>query len=136
DGRRLIAVVLRSPDRWRDAATLLEYGFNSYHLMVLAEEGRPVAQVRVAGGAKSTVALVPRARLAIVCRKGTEGLVKLITVLPSEPVRAPILPGRILGRLAVLYGGEEVDGVDLLPAARVAGVNWLRRIFGRFHAQD
>lgn len=136
DGRRLIAVVLRSPDRWRDAANLLEYGFNAFRLMVLADEGRPVASIRVAGGSKRAVNLIPRSRLAIVCRQSKENLIKLVKVLPSEPVRAPIHPGRILGRLAVLYGGEEVDGVDLLPETKVPRIHWWRRIFGRSHGQD
>ena len=127
DGRRLIAVVLRSADRWRDAAALLEYGFNAFHLVVLAEEGKSVARVRVAGGRSASVALVPRARLAIVCPRGKEELVRLHASLPAEPVPAPIRPTQILGRLTVTYDGEEVDGVDLLPEEGVEKRKWWER---------
>ena len=45
DGRQLIAVVLRSGDRWGDAAALLDYGFEAFRLLTLAEEGKPFATV-------------------------------------------------------------------------------------------
>lgn len=130
DGRQLIAVVLRSGDRWGDAASLLEYGFNAFRLLVLAEEGRPVAKIRVLHGTAPSVALVPRRRLAVVCRIGQENLVKLVSTVPKEPLPSPVRPGRILGRLAVLFGGEEVEGVDLLPLTGVGRRRWWHKLRG------
>ncbi|NLG84230.1 MAG: D-alanyl-D-alanine carboxypeptidase [Firmicutes bacterium] len=124
DGRQLIAVVLRSADRWHDAATLLAYGFEAFRLLRLAKEGREIARLRVAGGRSPTVALVPRTDLAVVCPKGQEHLLRLHLSLAREPIPAPVLPHRVLGRLTVTYDGEEVEGVDLLPREAVRKRSW------------
>lgn len=131
DGRQLIAVVLRSGDRWRDAATLLDYGFEAFRLMILAQEGEPVGRLKVAHGTLSEIPVVPRNRLAIVCRRGNEGLVELRRTLPGEPLEAPLYPSRILGRLSAVYEGEEVEGVDLLPGAKVPRRTWWESLWGK-----
>lgn len=130
DGRRLIAVVLRSHDRWRDAAALLSYGFESFNLMILARENQEMARIRVKDGVIPEVPLIPRNELAVVCRRGEESLIRLRTSVAAEPPRAPIPSGRILGHLSVLYDGEEIEGTDLLPAQRVEARRWWRWIWG------
>ncbi|MGE5529010.1 MAG: D-alanyl-D-alanine carboxypeptidase family protein [Patescibacteria group bacterium] len=115
DGRQLVAVVLRSHDRWRDAAALLEYGFSDFRLLTLAEEGKAVTTARLAGRGGGRVALVPRRRLAVVCRRGQEAQVRTVRILPRAPLDGPLRPGMAVGRVAVFYGEAEIDAVDLLP---------------------
>lgn len=130
DGRQLIAVILRSGDRWGDAAALLDYGFRTFRLLILAEEGRPYATLPVTRGEAPMVALTPRHRLAVVCRQGEENLVRLEAVLPRRPLKAPLHPGQALGRLTAVYAGQEIEGVDLLPGRAVRRRTWWQRLWG------
>ncbi len=50
EGRTLIAVVLDSPEVFREAARLLDFGFTAYELRVLARPGQPVGRVQLPGG--------------------------------------------------------------------------------------
>ncbi len=131
DGRQLIAVVLRSGNRWHDAAALLEYGFNAFRLMVIAEEGKAVATLPVARGVLDTVDLVPRHTLAVVCRRGQEARIRTSIAVAQKRLDAPVPAGKALGRMAVWYDGDEIDGVDLLAARGVARRNWWQRLWGK-----
>jgi D-alanyl-D-alanine carboxypeptidase (penicillin-binding protein 5/6) len=48
-GWRLLAVVLRSPDRWGESAALLEWGFRSFRPLVVARPGEALRRVRSPG---------------------------------------------------------------------------------------
>ena len=56
EGRQLIAVVLHSDDRWRDAAALLDYGFDHTKLLKPASAGQ-VVNVPLMGGLEPVLVL-------------------------------------------------------------------------------
>jgi D-alanyl-D-alanine carboxypeptidase (penicillin-binding protein 5/6) len=57
-GYRLIAVVLKSHDRWQDANALLTYGFSHWQTKVVFRKGQTVADASVVGGREAFVPLV------------------------------------------------------------------------------
>lgn len=63
---RLIAVLLRSDDRWGDAMRLLDFGFDSFALAQRVEARAPWRTVPVLGGAASSVTLRTQGELSAV----------------------------------------------------------------------
>lgn len=115
--RRLIAVVLRSYDRWGDAARLLEYGFDSFQLCWGARAGQAVAAVRVRGGHVGRMTLVPRTPVCIPVRAGQAGAVRRVIEIPRE-LKAPLRAGTAVGRIGLYVGDQELCASDLvLPTA-------------------
>lgn len=63
---RLIAVLLRSDDRWEDAMRLLDFGFDSFALSQRVEARAPWRTIPVRGGAASSVTLRTQGELSAV----------------------------------------------------------------------
>ncbi len=106
----LIAVVLKSPDRWGDARRALIWGFDSFLPQVLAKPDAPLASVREANSPwlhglyvkREVVVPLPRgaADTLVTKRVNRPGLV-------STGAKGP------LGELVVEYSGEVIYRADL-----------------------
>ena len=131
DGRRFIAVVLNSPDRWGEAARLLEYGFNNFTLKLLAKAETPAVKVAVPQGYPGEVALYPRRDLMVVLPKGKEREGQCRVHLDPAALLLPVKAGATVGRLSFYFQGQEVDWVELYPRERIVRDYWWRRIWGR-----
>ncbi|MDI6871989.1 MAG: D-alanyl-D-alanine carboxypeptidase family protein [Bacillota bacterium] len=117
DGFRLIAVVLDSADRWRDAAALLEYGYREFQPALLAVPGQPVGQAPVRWGMRRSVPVVPAGPVMAVVRRAEQG--HLVAELQARPLLAPVRPGDAAGRLIVRQGGEEITSAEVRAALAV-----------------
>lgn len=114
DGKRLIAVVLNSGDRWGDCKRLLEYGFKEFVTVKVADSRKTVCRIRVTEGKTQTVDLYPRKDLTAVVRKDqVNRILRKITVF-KDPIAAPLMIGKPLGRIGYEYQGKMVEGVDLV----------------------
>ncbi|MBO8138285.1 MAG: D-alanyl-D-alanine carboxypeptidase [Desulfotomaculum sp.] len=65
DGQQLIAVVLHSRNRYRDAAELLDYGFNDFSEQIVVEKGQVLGEIDVQEGVKEKVRLAAEKTLKI-----------------------------------------------------------------------
>jgi D-alanyl-D-alanine carboxypeptidase (penicillin-binding protein 5/6) len=111
EGFRLIAVVLDSANRWRDAAALLDHGYREFQPVLLAMPGQPVGEVPVRWGMRRAVPVVPdRPVMAVVRRQGGP---PLLAEMESEALLAPVRPGQKAGRLVVRQGDQEVTSAAL-----------------------
>lgn len=121
DGMRLIAVVLgtsASQTRFNEARQMLEYGFASYRLFTVCEEGdRLGMQVEVSRGGVDAVDATAGEGMTLLMKRGEENGVSLEIALP-ESVQAPIARGDVLGEVRVLKNGVRIA---TLPA--VAGTD-------------
>lgn len=133
DGWQLIAVVLKSKDRWEDAATLLEYGFENFSPVNMVKSGEVVMRARVKNGLVDDVPLITSEPLRLILRKDETGLIMGAADVKPD-LTAPILPGEVAGKFRAFVGSEQMRTVDLLA---VQGVErrtiWhtLRRLFRR-----
>jgi len=118
-GRRLIAVVLASPDRWGDTLELLEYGYNHFLRLNLAPAGIPQALVRVAGGRKREVPVGTLADLWAVVKKDELEKLRKVLLLPRA-VSAPVGEGERVGAVVVRVGGKEVARRELVALQGVS----------------
>jgi D-alanyl-D-alanine carboxypeptidase (penicillin-binding protein 5/6) len=117
DGFRLLAVVLDAGDRWRDASTLLEYGFREFQPYLVGWPGEPVGQGRVRWGMARTVPVVPARPVRLVVRRSEES--QITTELQGRALLAPVRPGDPAGRLLVRQGGEVVTSAEVTAALPV-----------------
>ncbi|HEY8463196.1 MAG TPA: D-alanyl-D-alanine carboxypeptidase family protein [Bacillota bacterium] len=114
DGKKFVAVVLNSNNRWNDCAKLLEYGFRNFSIVKLADRHRPIRRIRVNGAKTKVLALYPRNDLIAVVETGTENRLQTEVQIFEDPVEAPLVPGQVLGKISYRYQRQLVHGVDLI----------------------
>ncbi|MCL6611616.1 MAG: D-alanyl-D-alanine carboxypeptidase [Peptococcaceae bacterium] len=118
EGRRLIAVVLHSDNRYADSIRLLDYGFSNFENRTMAKKGEAVTWVSVRDGVKESVSAgCPRDIVVTVPVNGTAAIEKAI--LPDRGLRAPVKPGMAAGRLLVLIDGNPVAETELITMEQV-----------------
>ena len=122
DGIDLIAVVMGAPDykaRFKDAQTLLSYGFNVSDLY-LDENTEILEDLRVQGGVEDTVPVKYQSEFRYLDTEGNSlaGVEKSIELL--EAAVAPVIKGAEAGRAVYLLNGEEIGSVPILYDSDVA----------------
>ncbi|HHY60024.1 MAG TPA: D-alanyl-D-alanine carboxypeptidase [Clostridia bacterium] len=115
DGRGLIAVVLKSRDRYTDAEKLLNWGFDEFTWVTLAEE-LGLMVVDVAGGIPSCVTVQPAYEAAWAVPKGERVEVE---VELETPLRPPLHRGETVGKVTVRLKGQELENVPLVAGEDV-----------------
>jgi len=120
NGRELLAVVLDSQGTfiYRDAETLLDYGFNHFQAQKLIERGQKVATFPVLYGAGPVAAVTAAGFSYDFGANGKETVEKKI--IPEKNIRAPLEPGQKIGQLVFLLQGRELGRVDLVAASAVS----------------
>jgi D-alanyl-D-alanine carboxypeptidase (penicillin-binding protein 5/6) len=130
NGRQLIAVVLNSPDRWRDASALLHWGFLAWSTVLVVRAGEPVAHLTVLNGTKASVALAPRQDLWASVPRGSQ--VEQVLAVPAS-LTAPV-PVKPVGSLTVIAPNQPPHRVSLWVTHAVARQPWWSRWRPRWHA--
>ncbi len=116
---RLIAVVLRSQDRWADAQRLLEYGFDRYQVLNFGQKGQVYRTVPVSRGVKGKVPVVFEEDLYAVTTKDRATGLKAVDDLPAV-LEAPLKEGEPVGGRYIYLDGELQAYVRLVSAEDVA----------------
>ncbi|MDK2877798.1 MAG: hypothetical protein PWR06_514 [Thermoanaerobacteraceae bacterium] len=112
DGWQLIAVVLKSQGRniWRDAESLLDYGFNNFKPITVIEKGRVITSEKVKYG--DSVELETSAGFSTVIPRGTNPLTTKTVIKPG--ITAPIKKGDVLGELEIFENGQIIGNIPLV----------------------
>lgn len=128
-GRRLIAVVLCSADRYRDAVALLDYGFLEVPRVELCRAGAEVFAVPVARGVAAAVRAVAAENLEVDLARDELGqLRREVRLLPS--LEAPVRAGQKAGELVYYLGDSKLGCVDLVAEESVPRRGLARFLFG------
>jgi D-alanyl-D-alanine carboxypeptidase (penicillin-binding protein 5/6) len=121
---RLIAVVLgapSNPQRFAQAAKLLEWGFNHYTAVSLFRRGQPLpmqVQVKVQAGAGDFIQPVAASELRVVVPKGEVESLKVDFSVPKT-VTGPVRKGEPLGKIIARDGAGVVDSVAAVSPVSV-----------------
>ncbi|RAL23419.1 D-alanyl-D-alanine carboxypeptidase family protein [Thermoflavimicrobium daqui] len=112
---RLITVVMKSSKSGRFKATkkLLTYAFDNYQVKPLKKAGESIAKsenLTIPNGVERTVPMVLEKDLQFPIHKGEES--KYTFQVTKDHVQAPIKKGQTLGKIKVLYNGQEVKGLE------------------------
>jgi len=134
DGLRLISVTLGSPNgkiRFREAARLLNMGFNNYKMLTVMKAGEAVAQqIRVKGGKMSVLRAVAASPAQVLITRSVEKEVKSSIHLTS-PVWAPLKKGDKLGELTVTLGDKSLGKFTLISDQDIERSNIFKRLWDR-----
>lgn len=114
NGLSLIGVVLGADsgkERFRDAATLLDYGFANFESKELGLE-EELAPITVDGGMEDEVSISCEGVTGLTVPKG-EGKGITQTVDIPESLTAPVRKGDVVGRVVFTLNGEELASFDV-----------------------
>ena len=137
DDLRLIAVTLGAPDDWNDHTKMLDFGFERYQSVCLAEKGALVLPFSVVGGTTESVLAANTERVSAMLKKG-HGTITYRVEAP-QMLYAPIVSGSSIGRVIWLCDGEEIgsaplvtiNNVEYKKAERKGFFSWLTSLFAR-----
>lgn len=112
DQQSLIAVALASVgnNSWTDAKTLLDYGFNNYQTLELANPQQIVAQVQVEEG--KDLCLVPEQSLTISAPLGAYQ--KVESQISLAQIDKQVNKGQFCGTMEYYLDGKKVGAVSLI----------------------
>lgn len=127
DGLSLIAVVLKAPTsalRFQNAMSLLDYGFNNYQYIGLAEQNACIKNVSVQKGVDSNVNLLFEKSVGTVIKKGdSQNIEQIISV--SDNVVAPISKGQKIGEVSYTLNDELIEKVNIIAERDVRKLSLL-----------
>lgn len=123
NGIKLVAVVLAAPDtktRFREAASLLDYGFAK--CTVYKDEGTEftVTEVKVKQGRKDTVPVSLKDSFYHVFTGGEDLSSVEKEVIISETIKAPVKAGDVVGEYQYSLNGKLLGSVEIICTEDVA----------------
>lgn len=123
-GMTLVGVLLNAPERWKDAAALLDYGFASVSLKTLVDAERPLASVAVTGGEKKELAVYPKED--ILYPTAADGSDEIDWAFDAyDAIAAPVTAGQTVGELRLRVNGVTVKTVSLVVREDAAAAGWI-----------
>jgi len=125
--RILIAVVLHSRNRYKDAVKLLDYGFSEVSPLTLCAKSQDFGRVPVAGGLTDSVMAVAGRTAEVELASDDQDKVTQKTVL-FENLQAPVQAGQKVGEVTFTLRHQELARVDLLAAEEVLTPGLIHRI--------
>lgn len=122
----LIAVILGATSgkvRFKDAATLLDFGFANYNMLQPVVDESVFEPVKVLDGMKPEVAVEAHVGAEVLVPKGKEHSIDSSMEIASE-VTAPVKKGQSLGRLIYKLNDEIVAEYEIVAAEDVDAINF------------
>ncbi len=132
--RRLLAVVMGTDSeraRVAQSAKLLNWGFQNFDDVRLADAGRPVVTVKVWKGASNAVGLGAFRTIAVSVPRG-EGAHLHTDVQRPDPLVAPLRKGQVIGTLRVSLEGKPLASHPLVALQNVQGAGFFKRAWDSF----
>ena len=127
DDLSLISVVMKAPSssiRFKNASTLLDYGFNNFKYSKLATKDNIVQNVEVSKGTKSNINAVFETNSGTIIPKGNDININK-TISLNENICAPISKGDIIGSVTFSLNDESISTVNLVADSNVEKFNIL-----------
>lgn len=125
--RRLLAVVLKDNNRFADAETLFNYGFNEFNLVRKLYQGEIYTRVPVVNGASKEVPVMVANNITINLRDlDLEHLEQKVQI--PRLVNAPVQEGERLGNIEYYLGGHEVGSAEIIAASSVQEASVIQKI--------
>ena len=124
----MIAVVLSAPDtktRFKEAATLLNFGFSQCKIYVDEQEDMEPVTVLVERSMEQELTVIPKEsfRYVSVAKEDLSQITKEILVY--EKITAPVLKGDELGTIVYSLNGKEIGRVALIAETDVPEATYL-----------
>lgn len=121
DGRKLICVVMDAPDWFNDSYRLMDWAYENYETVVVAEGGDRLERVTVEDGVRDTVWIGVKEDVNCLILPSEQDRVGVACAV-RKPVTAPVRRGDVAGQFHVYVSGEYVYSVPLYFLEDVDGV--------------
>ena len=115
NGLTLIAVTLNAPDDWSDHTKMLDFGFERYESVKIADALSVFHSLPLVGGYNEYVALVNKTELKATLPKDRSNVILKIETYHRFEF-APIYRGTPLGRVVCIYNGKKIAESELVCA--------------------
>ncbi|RDY24769.1 D-alanyl-D-alanine carboxypeptidase [Romboutsia maritimum] len=116
-----------SPDRFKDASNLLNYGFANYESIKLCSKDDNIATLTLDKAEDNKVNLVAKENLTVLIEKGgAKEFTKKIKV--SEDPNIPIKKGTVLGKVQVYKDKKLIGQVDLVNNKDIKKASYLQML--------
>ena len=112
NGTELIAVVLNDHDWFQDAYSLMDYGFENFETVRIAEGEVPLTSAAVMQGDDTAVKIGAREDITCVRRAGEAADISIVYDVP-DAVKAPVSRWESAGKIDIYSEGEYVYSKDL-----------------------
>lgn len=132
--RQLLAVVLRSGDRWNDSIRMFEYGFNNFEYKQVSVTGAKFGFCAVTDGKEKEVPAVYSGDLGVLVPAGGEVEVEQRVSLPPS-VSAPVTKGQVLGSVSYYANDRFAGRVNLLAGQNVNKQGFFDRFYDWWEAK-
>ncbi len=124
----LIAVTLcaeTSPIRFKDATSLLNYGFANYESVKICEANEKITTINFEKGEKENVDLVAKDNLSLLIKKGeNKDFTKKVEI--NEDIKLPIKKNTELGTVKVYRGKELVGETKVINSEDINKASYLQ----------
>lgn len=129
EGKRLIVVVgghANADERKAEAAKLLEWGFKSFSLVKVFDDGEVVGRARVWGGSRMYVPLTGKGDVLISLPKYPANQRLSAEIVYKAPLKPPVKKGDQVATLKIMSTSSSATEVPLFAAEDVepAGIAW------------
>ncbi len=122
----LVAVVLGSStgtERFKDAATLLDYGFANYEVLKIDANSAELTEINVKGGMQQTVPIMCDGLKNLVIKKGgSKNIEQKVDV--KEEVEAKVNKGDKVGTVTYTLDGETVAQFNVVTKEKVDKISF------------
>ena len=121
DGMDLIAVVMKAPTsqlRFKNASSLLDYGFNNFEYKKLASAGDIVKSIKVNKGILGSVDAIAENDIGTLISKGNDVNIEQNISL-NDTINAPVPKGQIIGSVTYSLNEEVIGNCNLISSEYV-----------------
>lgn len=116
-GMRLISVVINAPDsktRFKEVSSMFNFGFANFENKLVIDNKKPLnLSVKVEGGKKEAIEVIPENPIYIFCKKGEKRAIE-INFNPKSKILAPISYGEIVGEICVFENNVLISSTNVL----------------------
>lgn len=125
DGMDLVAVVMKAPTsqiRFKNASTLLDYGFTNFEYKQLIKKNDIIKTMPVQKGINSPIELQAESDCGVILKKGTDINIEQTVSIPTT-IQAPICKGDVLGKLTYTLDEEAIAECNLISNENIEKIN-------------
>ena len=126
DGMNLIAVIMKAPTsqlRFKNASSLLDYGFSNFEYKKLISAGDIVKNVKVHKGISGYVNAITENNIGTLITKGNDVNIEQ-TISLNDTINAPLSKGQIIGSVTYSLNGEIIGDCNLISSEFVDKISW------------
>ena len=127
DDLSLIAVVMKAPTskiRFKNATSLLDFGFNNFEYRKLISKGDVVKNVKISKGVKTVANVIAESDCGALIKKGNDINIDQ-NIEMSDVIQAPVKKGDILGKVTYNLNGEKVGEFNLICEEDINKINFI-----------